>query len=58
VIDWLKKVENFIPTTKIVVSEGVKKKIFNNIYKYHGFPLDIVSYCGSQFISTLWKGLF
>ncbi len=58
VIDWLTKVAHFIPTIKTMASEGAKKKFFNNIYKYHGFPLDIVSYCGFQFISTFWKRLF
>ncbi len=57
-IDWLTKVAHFIPTTKTMASEGAKKLFFDNIYKYHGFPLNIISNCGSQFISTFWKGLF
>jgi hypothetical protein len=46
-IDWFTKVAHFIPTTKTMASEGAKKIFFNNIYKYHDFPLDIVLDCGS-----------
>lgn len=45
VFDQLRKMAHFIPTTKMITSEGITKLFFNNIYTYHGLPLDIILNC-------------
>ncbi len=32
--------------------------MFNHIFRYYGIPEDIVSNCGPQFISKVWKAFF
>ena len=58
VVDRLTKMAHFVPCDKTVTSEETARPFINNIYKYHGFPDDIISDQGTQFISRFWQALF
>ena len=58
VVDRLTKMAHFVPCNKTITGEETAKLFIDNIYKYHGFPEDIISDRGSQFVSKFWKTLF
>jgi hypothetical protein len=47
-----------IPCTKIKTGEETIKLFFDNIYRIHGLPTDIILDRGTQFTSNFWRGLF
>jgi hypothetical protein len=58
VVDRLTKMAHFVPCNKTVIGEETARLFMNNIYKYHGFPDDIISNRGSQFTSKFWQSIF
>jgi hypothetical protein len=58
VVDWLTKMAHFMPCNKTITGEEIARLFVNNIYKYHGFPDDIISDRGTQFVSKFWQSLF
>jgi hypothetical protein len=49
---------HFMPCNKTITGEEIARLFVNNIYKYHGFPDDIISDRGTQFVSKFWQSLF
>ena len=58
VVDRLTKMAHFVPCDKTVTGEETARLFIDNIYKYHGFPDDIISDRGTQFTSRFWQALF
>jgi hypothetical protein len=58
VVDRLTKMAHFIPYIKTMTDEETTKLFFENIYRIHGLPNDIVSDIGTQFTSNFWRGFF
>ncbi len=54
VIDRLSKMGHFIPLEKLPSAEETAKLIFNNIFKLHGIPKEIISDRGKQFNSKFF----
>jgi hypothetical protein len=42
----------------MITGDSTARLFLDNIYCLHGFPNDIVSNQGPQFISKFWKGFF
>jgi RNase H-like domain found in reverse transcriptase/Reverse transcriptase (RNA-dependent DNA polymerase)/Integrase zinc binding domain/Chromo (CHRromatin Organisation MOdifier) domain len=57
VVDRLTKMSHFIPTNTTVNAEETANLYFRHVFKYHGFPEDIVSDRGTQFTSKFWSRL-
>ena len=53
----LSKMAHFVPCNKTIDAPGFAKLYFDNIVKLHGFPDNITSDRGPQFISNFWKSL-
>ena len=49
---------HFVPCNKTVTDEETARLFIDNVYKYHGFPDDIISDRGTQFTSKFWQSLF
>jgi transposase InsO family protein len=48
---------HFLPCTKSRSGQETANLILREIFKLHGFPDDIISDCGPQFVSMFWKNL-
>lgn len=57
VVDRLSKTKKFVPMTDIK-TETVVSAFFHWVWRSEGFPLSIVLYRGSQFVSYFWKRLY
>ena len=55
VVDRFSKTAHFIPLTKLPSTKVTAEVMMNQIFRIHGFPDDIVSDRGPQFISVFWK---
>ena len=55
VADRFSKMANFIPLTKLPSAKATAEVMMNRVFRIHGFPSDIVSDRGPQFISAFWK---
>uniref|UniRef100_A0A3P9HJC4 Gypsy retrotransposon integrase-like protein 1 n=1 Tax=Oryzias latipes TaxID=8090 RepID=A0A3P9HJC4_ORYLA len=55
VVDRFSKMVRFIALPRLPSAKGTAEVIMNQIVRYHGFPKDIVSDRGPQFISRFWK---
>jgi hypothetical protein len=58
VVDRLTKMAHSVPYNKMVTSKEIARFFMDNIYKYHGFPDDIILDRGSQFTLKFWQALF
>lgn len=55
VVDRFSKMTNFIALPKLPSTKEMAEIMLNNVFHIHGFPKDIVSDPGSQFISQFWE---
>ena len=51
VVDKFSKPSNFIPVKYTYKVDGIARILFKEIFKLHGLPKTIVSYCDSKFTS-------
>ena len=51
VVDHLSKRAHVIPTTSDVNSVGIARLFRDHIWKLHGLPEEVISDCGTQFVS-------
>ena len=51
VVDHLSKRAHVIPTTSDVNSVGITRLFHDHIWKLHGLPEEVISDCGTQFVS-------
>ena len=58
VVDRLTKMTHCIPYTKTITGEAIAKLFFDNIYRIHGLPNNIVLDMGTQFTLNFWRGFF
>jgi hypothetical protein len=58
VVDRLTKQAHFLPTTESSSTEDTANLYAREIFRLHGFPLNLVSDRGAQFKSVFWKALF
>ena len=58
VVNRLTKITHFVPCKKTSSSEDTARLFLDNVYRYHGLPDDIVSDCGTEFVSKFWRSLF
>ena len=57
VVDRFSKMSHFLPTTTKVTAEETADIYFQQVFRLHGFPNDIVSDRGTQFTSKFWSRL-
>jgi hypothetical protein len=57
VVDRYTKMAHFLPCTKSISGQETANLILREIFKLHGFPDDIISDRGPQFVSMFWKHL-
>lgn len=55
VVDHFSKMVHFIPVPKLSSAKETVEIILHQVVHLHGFPLDIVSDRGPQFVSQFWK---
>ena len=55
VVDRFSKMAHFIALPKLPSAKETADVMMNNVFRLHGFPRDIVSDRGPQFISKFWK---
>lgn len=55
VVDRLSKMVHFIALPKLPSAKETAEVMMFNVFRIHGFPKDIVSDWGPQFISRFWK---
>jgi hypothetical protein len=53
----LTKLIHVAPTTKTVTAEGVARLYFDNVWRLHGWPAEIVSDRDPRFTSDFWSAL-
>lgn len=55
VVDRFSKMTHFIALPKLPSAKETAEVMMHNVFRIHGFPRDIVSDRGPQFISRFWK---
>ena len=55
VVDRFSKMVHFIPLPKLPSAKGTAEAVLLNVFRIHGFPRDVVSDRGPQFVSQFWK---
>lgn len=55
VVDRFSKMAHFIPLAKLPSAKKTAEVMMSHVFKVHGFPSDIVSDRGPQFVSRFWK---
>ena len=55
VVDRFSKMVHFIPMPKLPSAKGTAEAVLSHVFRIHGFPRDVVSDRGPQFISQFWK---
>ncbi|XP_065821877.1 uncharacterized protein lrfn4b [Labrus bergylta] len=55
VVDRFSKMVHFIPLPKLPSAKETAEALLSNVFRLHGFPKDVVSDRGPQFISKFWK---
>ncbi|XP_057712509.1 uncharacterized protein LOC130929420 [Corythoichthys intestinalis] len=55
VVDRFSKMAHFIPLPKLPSAKALAQVLMYNIFRVHGFPTDVVSDRGPQFVSAFWK---
>ncbi len=58
VVDRMSKMIRIIPLQKNRTAESVAHKFYENVYRHHGFPSEIISDRDSIFMSKFWETLF
>uniref|UniRef100_A0AAQ4PSE6 Integrase catalytic domain-containing protein n=1 Tax=Gasterosteus aculeatus aculeatus TaxID=481459 RepID=A0AAQ4PSE6_GASAC len=55
VVDRFSKMAHFIALPKLPSTKETAETMLDNVFRIHGFPKDVVSARGPQFISRFWK---
>uniref|UniRef100_A0AAQ4QLT0 Gypsy retrotransposon integrase-like protein 1 n=1 Tax=Gasterosteus aculeatus aculeatus TaxID=481459 RepID=A0AAQ4QLT0_GASAC len=55
VVDRFSKMVHFIPLPKLPSAKGTADAVLLHVFRIHGFPKDVVSDRGPQFVSQFWK---
>ena len=55
VVDRFSKMAHFIPLPKLPSAKETAEVMLSDVFRIHGFPKDIVSDRGPQFISQFWR---
>lgn len=55
VVDRFSKMAHFIALPKLPSAKETAEVMMNQVFRIHGFPRDIVSDRGPQFVSRFWK---
>ena len=55
VVDRFSKMVHFIPLSKLPSAKGTAEAVLLHVFRIHGFPRDVVSDRGPQFVSQFWK---
>ena len=50
-VDHLSKYAHVIPTTSYVHPVGIAQLFHDHVWKLHGLPEEVISDCGTQFVS-------
>jgi hypothetical protein len=58
IVDKLTKMSRFIPTFTTVTATDVAKIFMNEIVRYHGLPMSIISDRDARFTSLFWKSVW
>ena len=58
VVDSLIKMNHLIPIVTIITTSWVVELFMREIFRYHGFPREIISNRNRKFISEFWTTLF
>ena len=58
VVDYFSKMGHFIPTRTDATAEDTARLFWDNIIRFHGLPLNIVSDRDARFTSQFWQRLF
>lgn len=56
-VDRLSEMGHFIATETNVIGAGVDRLFFENVWKLHGMPQELISYRDVRFTSELWRNL-
>ena len=57
IVDRFTKMAHFVPTYDEVTAEDTAQLFLDNIFRFHGLPVSIVTDRGSQFTSKFWRRL-
>ena len=55
VVDRFTKMTHFIPMPKLPSAKETAEALLSHVFRLHGFPRDVVSDRGPQFVSQFWK---
>ncbi|KAK2917253.1 hypothetical protein Q8A73_003999 [Channa argus] len=55
IIDRFSKAVHFVPLPKLPTATETAELLTQHVLRLHGIPRDIVSDCGPQFVSQVWK---
>ena len=55
VVDRFSKMAHFIPLPKLPSAKETAEAVLAHVFRLHGFPADVVSDRGPQFVSKFWK---
>lgn len=55
VVDRFPKRTHFVPLAKLPLAKETDKAMLQHMFRLHGFPRNVVSDQGPQFISWFWK---
>ena len=55
VVDHFSKMTHFIALPKLPSAKETAEVMMNQVFRIHGFPKDIVSDRGPQFVSRFWR---
>ncbi len=58
VVDRFSMMAHFIPTAERISGCQTAELVLHHIWKLHSTPSNIISDCGPQFVSSVWKTLF
>ncbi|XP_026103014.1 uncharacterized protein LOC113074396 [Carassius auratus] len=55
VVDRFSKAVHFIPLPKLPSARETAQLVVDHVFRLHGFPVDVVSDRGPQFVSRFWR---
>ena len=55
IVDRFSKLVHFVPLPKLPSAKETAEFVLSNVFRLHGFPKDVVSDRGPQFVSKFWK---
>ncbi|MBW0560645.1 hypothetical protein O181_100360 [Austropuccinia psidii MF-1] len=56
-VDRFSKMAIFIPTYESITALDLAQVFISHVFSKHGFPVSMVSYRGSLFVSSFWRNL-